>query len=33
MKLNRMGLMAWIVLSSPAWAETLAPLTSQQTPS
>ncbi|MDX8000826.1 TIGR03759 family integrating conjugative element protein [Xenorhabdus sp. Reich] len=31
MKLNRIGLMAWIVLSSPAWAETLAPLTSQQT--
>ncbi|MDE9537316.1 TIGR03759 family integrating conjugative element protein, partial [Xenorhabdus bovienii] len=31
MKLHRMGLMTWIVFSSPAWAETLAPLTSQQT--
>ncbi|MBD2816558.1 TIGR03759 family integrating conjugative element protein [Xenorhabdus sp. Flor] len=30
MKLNRIGLMAWIVLSSPAWADATAPLTSQQ---
>ncbi|WP_086955690.1 TIGR03759 family integrating conjugative element protein, partial [Xenorhabdus innexi] len=30
MKRHRIGLMAWVVLSSPAWADTPAPLTAQQ---
>ncbi|CDG22565.1 putative exported protein [Xenorhabdus poinarii G6] len=33
MRLHRMGLIVWIVLSSPTWAATSSPLTSQQTPS
>ncbi|MBD2816754.1 TIGR03759 family integrating conjugative element protein [Xenorhabdus sp. Flor] len=31
MKLHRIGLITWIVLSSPAWADTPASLASQQT--